>query len=297
MAVVSLAMFEAVNAITGDYEPYLGTVAAPDDASPEAAAVAAAYRVLRTYVTAPATVAALDAARAASLAAIPDGQAKDDGIAVGEDAAAALVDAGGQRRIIAGSVLRAAAPRHRCVAGDAELPGQRGDGSARRHLVSGSAHGTVGYPEPIGLPAGASAVNRQLPLLHGSARGDERGGRGEHGAARRPNRCRAVLQRHRQHLRPALDRAAARAGPRRRPRAERSQLRTDRDGRQRRVHWLVRGKIPLSPLAAGDRDPRGRGRRRISGRRATRRSFRSSRRPASPATHRTTPAAAAPASR
>lgn len=91
MAVVSLAMFEAVNAITGDYEPYLGTVSAPDGASPDAAAVAAAYRVLRTYVTAPATVAALDAARAASLAAIPAGQAKDDGIAVGEAAAAAVM--------------------------------------------------------------------------------------------------------------------------------------------------------------------------------------------------------------
>lgn len=91
MAVVSLAMFEAVNAITGDYEPYLGTVSAPVGASPEAAAVAAAYRVLRTYVTAPATVATLDAARAASLALIPDGQAKDDGIAVGEDAAADLI--------------------------------------------------------------------------------------------------------------------------------------------------------------------------------------------------------------
>jgi hypothetical protein len=90
MAVVSLAIFEAVNAITGDYEPYLGTVTAPDGASPEAAAVAAAYRVLRTYATAPATVAVLDAARAASLATIPAGQAKDDGIEVGEHAAAAL---------------------------------------------------------------------------------------------------------------------------------------------------------------------------------------------------------------
>jgi hypothetical protein len=91
MAVVSLAMFEAVNAITGDYESYLGTVNAPNGSSPEAAAVAAAYRVLRTYVTAPAAAAALDAARATSLAAIPDGQAKDDGIAVGEDAAADLI--------------------------------------------------------------------------------------------------------------------------------------------------------------------------------------------------------------
>ena len=46
-AVVQLAVFEAVNAITGDYTPYLGTVSAPDGASAEAAAVAAAYRVLR----------------------------------------------------------------------------------------------------------------------------------------------------------------------------------------------------------------------------------------------------------
>jgi hypothetical protein len=91
MAIVSLAMFEAVNAISGDYEPYLGTVSAPEGASAEAAAVAAAYRVLRTLVTAPATVAALDAARSASLAAIPDGQAKHDGIQVGEDAATALL--------------------------------------------------------------------------------------------------------------------------------------------------------------------------------------------------------------
>ena len=91
MAVVSLAMFEAVNAITGDYEPYLGTVSAPDGASPDAAAVAAAYRVLRTYATAPATVAVLDTARAASLADIPDGQAKVDGVQVGEAAAAAML--------------------------------------------------------------------------------------------------------------------------------------------------------------------------------------------------------------
>ena len=90
-AVVQLAVFEAVNAITGDYTPYLGTVSAPDGASAEAAAVAAAYRVLRAYSTAPAVVAALDAARAASLGTIPDGQAKEDGIAVGEAAAADMI--------------------------------------------------------------------------------------------------------------------------------------------------------------------------------------------------------------
>lgn len=88
-AITQLAVFEAVNAISGDHEAYLGTVAAPAGASAEAAAVAAAHRILRTYF--PANGAALDAARAGSLAAIPDGQSKEDGIAVGESAAAAMI--------------------------------------------------------------------------------------------------------------------------------------------------------------------------------------------------------------
>ena len=46
MAITQLAVFEAVNAIKGDYKPYLGTVVAPAGASADAAAVTAAYRVL-----------------------------------------------------------------------------------------------------------------------------------------------------------------------------------------------------------------------------------------------------------
>ena len=49
MAITQLAVFEAVNAITGDYKPYLGTVVAPVGASADAAAVAAAYQVLKNY--------------------------------------------------------------------------------------------------------------------------------------------------------------------------------------------------------------------------------------------------------
>src|SRR5678815_3736485 len=89
VAITHLAMFEAVNAVTRHYEPYLGTVAAPDGASAEAAAIVSAHRVLSTYF--PANAPALDAARATSLAAVPDGQAEDDGIAVGEAAAAAMI--------------------------------------------------------------------------------------------------------------------------------------------------------------------------------------------------------------
>jgi hypothetical protein len=88
-AITQLAVFEAVNAIRKDYQPYVGTVAAPADASPEAAAVAAAHAVLKNYF--PASAAILDAARTVSLAAIPEGPAKSAGISVGESAAAAVI--------------------------------------------------------------------------------------------------------------------------------------------------------------------------------------------------------------
>lgn len=88
-AITQLAVFEAVNAITGQYEPYLGTIVARPGASPEAAAAAAAHRVLSTYF--PGRAAVLDAAYATSLGAIADGPAKVDGMAVGEAAAAAMI--------------------------------------------------------------------------------------------------------------------------------------------------------------------------------------------------------------
>lgn len=89
-AIVQLAVFEAVNAVTGEYEPYLDpATTAPPGASVEAAVVIAAHRTLTTYF--PAAVAALDAARDSDLAAIPVGQAKTDGIAVGLAAANAMI--------------------------------------------------------------------------------------------------------------------------------------------------------------------------------------------------------------
>jgi hypothetical protein len=88
-AITQLAVFEAVNTCTGNYHAYLGTLRAPRGASPEAAAIAAAHDVLLNYF--PANASDLDAARAASLAAIPDGHRKKDGLAVGEAAAAAMI--------------------------------------------------------------------------------------------------------------------------------------------------------------------------------------------------------------
>src|SRR5262245_2224014 len=47
-AIAQLAVFEAVNAIERDYEPYLGVIDAPAWASPDAAAIVAAHRTLVT---------------------------------------------------------------------------------------------------------------------------------------------------------------------------------------------------------------------------------------------------------
>jgi hypothetical protein len=89
MSIVQLAVFEAVNAIGGKYEPYLGTISAPVGASAEAAAIEAAHDVLVGLF--PAQAGNLDTQRDASLALISDGQAKTDGIAVGQATAAAML--------------------------------------------------------------------------------------------------------------------------------------------------------------------------------------------------------------
>jgi hypothetical protein len=88
-AIVQLAVFEAVNSITHHYEPYLGTITAAPDASPDAAAIEAAYQVLSAYF--PGSQQTLNGDWTNSMAAIPDGQSKADGIATGDAAAAAMI--------------------------------------------------------------------------------------------------------------------------------------------------------------------------------------------------------------
>ena len=88
-AFVHLAMYNAVVGITGEYEPYQWQSPAPHNASPEAAAAAAAHRVLVTYF--PAAKESLDAHLAASLALIPDGGPQDKGIGYGIRAADRII--------------------------------------------------------------------------------------------------------------------------------------------------------------------------------------------------------------
>ncbi|MFE7773597.1 vanadium-dependent haloperoxidase [Streptomyces sp. NPDC057445] len=87
---VSAAVYNAVVGIQGRYTPYKWRARGPSTASPEAAAVAAAHHVLRTYF--PAAGATLDAAYAHSLARIPDGPAKKQGVAFGVRAADHIVE-------------------------------------------------------------------------------------------------------------------------------------------------------------------------------------------------------------
>jgi hypothetical protein len=82
LAMVQVAMFDAINAIQPRYRPYLELPAAPAGALPEAAAASAAYGVLVRLL--PARVADLNATLASSLASLPDGAAKTSGVQYGE---------------------------------------------------------------------------------------------------------------------------------------------------------------------------------------------------------------------
>jgi len=90
-AFVHLAMYNAVNGITGTYELYRWDEHADMSASPEAAAAAAAHRVLSTYFPAQAAALNIDAQLAASLAAIPSGERRDRGAAFGRLAADRII--------------------------------------------------------------------------------------------------------------------------------------------------------------------------------------------------------------
>src|SRR4051794_22361127 len=74
MGFVQAAVYDAVVGVEGRYAPYRFRAHARHGTSSEAAAVAAAHEVLVTYV--PSARASLDAAYAASLTQIPDGEAK-----------------------------------------------------------------------------------------------------------------------------------------------------------------------------------------------------------------------------
>jgi hypothetical protein len=93
-AYVHLAVFDAVNAIDHRFQPYLFTTNPPAGANEDAAAIAAAHRVLVTYFSSSAQVSFLNTQYATSIAAISDTAANiSAGVAVGEASAQALISA------------------------------------------------------------------------------------------------------------------------------------------------------------------------------------------------------------
>ena len=88
LAMVHIAMFDAVNAIEPGFTPYLTLPAPPPGASAPAAAASAAHGVLVRLF--PAQQGTLALALAASLADVPDGQGESDGVAYGDLVAAAI---------------------------------------------------------------------------------------------------------------------------------------------------------------------------------------------------------------
>ncbi|WP_293133181.1 phosphatase PAP2 family protein [Microcoleus sp. bin38.metabat.b11b12b14.051] len=89
MAMVSAAIYDAVNSISKKYTPYRVSIDAPAGASEQAAAAAAAQQVLVSLY--PAQAAKFDAAYQSSLFTIPDGKSKDDGIALGRQVADQII--------------------------------------------------------------------------------------------------------------------------------------------------------------------------------------------------------------
>jgi hypothetical protein len=89
MAIVQLAVFDAINAVAGRYPSYAGVARAPGDTSPDAAVAQAAHDAMAALW--PAQKTRFDQWLAGDLSAIPAGRAKWNGIEVGRRAAAAIL--------------------------------------------------------------------------------------------------------------------------------------------------------------------------------------------------------------
>jgi hypothetical protein len=117
MAYVSAAVYDAVTAIEGGYEPFASRPYAPRNARTDAAVVEAAYTTLRYYFrNVPARVAELDADHAEALALLGSGPDIENGRQVGIDAATTILQlrtGDGRSDVIASSspfATRAPAP-------------------------------------------------------------------------------------------------------------------------------------------------------------------------------------------
>jgi hypothetical protein len=108
IAILHIAMFDAVNSIEPRFKPYKVRLPAPPDTSKEAVAAAAAGAVLIKLV--PEAAADVQSTLTTYLATLPDGEAKSKGIKLGEQVAAKILEA---RETDGGSIADAYRPRTR----------------------------------------------------------------------------------------------------------------------------------------------------------------------------------------
>jgi hypothetical protein len=108
MAILHVAMFDSVNSIEQRYKPYLVRLPSAPDTSKEAAAAAAGAAVL--VKLAPDAAADVQSSLASYLATLPDGEAKSNGVKLGQEVAAKILEA---REKDGASVADAYRPRTR----------------------------------------------------------------------------------------------------------------------------------------------------------------------------------------
>ena len=159
LAMESLAVYDAVSAIDGT-PGYLVNLTAASDASAPAAVAEAADQVL-DYLY-PAQAAAFDAQLAVSLSVIPAGQARFDGIALGAEAAQAIIalraNDGSQTTVTDNGVTRG-----RAVAADRTRVRQCG------YPAMGQCH-ALRADQPRSVPGSAAARHDQCGLCSGGER-------------------------------------------------------------------------------------------------------------------------------
>jgi hypothetical protein len=150
LAIMHAAQHDAVNGAQPRYEPYASTLRNPR-ADVEAAAAAAAHEVLVAFF--PANQAALDERLAASLSAVPDGDAEDAGVALGRAAGEIVLQARADDGIRhSGSVQ----PRARARSMGTDPADVRAD--ARTSIPE---RGAVHASRPHAVPAGPAALAHQ----------------------------------------------------------------------------------------------------------------------------------------
>ena len=145
MAIMHIAMFDAVNSIEPLYRSYQAQLPATPDMSKDAAAAAAAGTVLKRLL--PDAASDIQSALTSYLAAIPDGDAKLNGIKLGEAVASKCLEARGSDgasvadayRPVTTPLKRLAAPPHTYLGtvGTSGFSGSIFSFSRRRSRISG----------------------------------------------------------------------------------------------------------------------------------------------------------------